>query len=71
MLLRTYKYTEHEGEENHVQPCPGLSPLYQLNRFSEEHWKKKKQTGEKKGNMIMPLQKLQSLNKKPEINFLF
>ena len=50
MLLRTYKYTEHEGEENHVQPCPGLSPLYQLNRFSEEHWKKKKTTnwGEKR-----------------------
>ena len=51
MLLRTYKYTEHEGEENHVQPCPGLSPLYQLNRFSEEHWKKKKNNklGRKKG----------------------
>lgn len=49
MLLRTYKYTEHEGEENHVQPCPGLSPLYQLNRFSEEHWEKKKQNwGEKR-----------------------
>ena len=32
---------------------------------------KKKKTGEKKENMIMPLQKIQSLNKKPEINFLF
>lgn len=58
MLLRTYKYTEHEGEENHVQPCPGLSPLYQLNRFSEEHWKKKKKKlGRKKGIWLCPFKK--------------
>ena len=33
--------------------------------------KEKKKLGRKKENMIMPLQKIQSLNKKPEINFLF